>query len=196
MSRIPLLANQFYHIYNRGVNGCNIFHEERNYRYFLQLYVRDIVPILDTYAYCLLGNHYHLLVKIRPESEWREFKPSKQFATFLGSYTKAFNKAYQRTGPLFERPFKRKQVHDLAYFQRLVIYIQQNPQKHGIVDDFREWPFSSYTALVTEKMTHLQRDKVRNWFGGTQELIESHRALSNDVPLRNVVAIMSDDYWD
>jgi REP element-mobilizing transposase RayT len=67
----PLIPGCYYHIYNRGNNGENIFREERNYRYFLQLYVKYIVPIAVTYAYCLLANHFHLLVRIKTEDEQR-----------------------------------------------------------------------------------------------------------------------------
>lgn len=59
----------FYHIYNRGINGCSLFHHSENYEHFLRLYDRYISPVADTFAWCLLGNHVHLLVKIKPESE-------------------------------------------------------------------------------------------------------------------------------
>jgi REP element-mobilizing transposase RayT len=62
---IPLISGHYYHIYNRGNNGENLFVEERNYPYFLQLYARHIFPIADTYAYCLMKNHFHLLVRPR-----------------------------------------------------------------------------------------------------------------------------------
>jgi putative transposase len=54
-----------YHIYNRGNNRENVFVEERNYRHFLQLYAKYIEPVAWTYAYCLLRNHFHFLVKIK-----------------------------------------------------------------------------------------------------------------------------------
>jgi REP element-mobilizing transposase RayT len=62
---IPLISGYYYHVYNRGNNGENLFIEERNYPYFLQLYARHIFPVADTYAYCLMKNHFHLLVRPR-----------------------------------------------------------------------------------------------------------------------------------
>jgi len=62
---IPLQPGQYYHLYNRGNNRENIFREERNYTYFLRLYAKHIEPVAETYAYCLLRNHFHVLVKIR-----------------------------------------------------------------------------------------------------------------------------------
>ena len=65
----PLQHGRYYHIYNRGVNRENLFVEERNYRYFLQLYARHVEPIAYTYAYCLLRNHFHFLVQIKDLTE-------------------------------------------------------------------------------------------------------------------------------
>ena len=69
----PLEPDRIYHIYNRGINGENIFKEERNYAYFLTKYAKCISPIADTYAYCLLKNHFHLAVKIKTEEELLDF---------------------------------------------------------------------------------------------------------------------------
>ena len=57
----PLAYDGYYHIYNRGNNRENIFKETRNYRYFLTLYAKHIEPVADTFAYCLLPNHFHWL---------------------------------------------------------------------------------------------------------------------------------------
>src|SRR3990172_10896941 len=65
----PLLFDSYYHIYNRGTNGENIFLQERNYEHFMRLYARYIEPITDTFAYCLLRNHFHLLVRVKSEEE-------------------------------------------------------------------------------------------------------------------------------
>jgi hypothetical protein len=62
---IPLEPGHYYHIYNRGNNRENIFFEERNFRYFMQLYQKYILPACDTLAYCLMRNHFHLLVRVK-----------------------------------------------------------------------------------------------------------------------------------
>jgi len=61
----PLQPGSIYHIYNRGVNRETIFHEKRNYEYFINLYARHIQPMADTFAFCLLPNHFHLLIEVR-----------------------------------------------------------------------------------------------------------------------------------
>jgi hypothetical protein len=65
----PLLYDTCYHIYNRGNNRENIFIQERNTQHFLNLYSKYIDPVADTFAYCLLRNHFHLAVRVKSEEE-------------------------------------------------------------------------------------------------------------------------------
>ena len=62
---------KFYHIYNCGINGCKLFNEPENYQYFLGLYDKHISPVADTYAWVLMPNHFHLLVRIKDEADIR-----------------------------------------------------------------------------------------------------------------------------
>jgi REP element-mobilizing transposase RayT len=182
-----LQFSQYYHIYNRGNNGETLFREDRNYPYFLELYGRYIELVAETYAYCLMSNHFHLLVRIKSFGEceqvcqslkdWQTYShvyPSRAFANLFSTYTKAFNKSYQRTGSLFEKPFRRKLVDSDRYFAALVAYIHRNPQKHGFVADFRAWPHTSYRAILSDKPTRLQRDAVLGWFSGKHGFEEFH----------------------
>lgn len=179
----------FYHIYNRGNNGEILFREPRNYSYFLRLYAAYIEPVAETYAYCLMSNHFHLLVRIKDlvdceqdcqsSKDWQSSKyssPSRAFSNLFSTYTKAFNKAYQRTGSLFEKPFRRKRVDHDRYFTALVVYIHRNPQHHGFVTDFRDWPYSSYPAIVSDKASRVWRDVVIAWFNSRREFAELHLA--------------------
>jgi REP element-mobilizing transposase RayT len=184
----PLLYDTYYHIYNRGVNRENVFIEERNYDYFLLLYAKHIEPVAQTFAFCLLRNHFHLLVKIKaaeeilfPQSQnqslrdlktLRDLYPSQKFADFLNAYAKAINKAYGRTGSLFQHPFGRVPITNTSQFFRVVAYIHQNPQKHKFVEDFRDWKYSSYGTILSEKQTRLQRTTVLDWFGGKTQFID------------------------
>src|ERR1044072_3778342 len=65
----PLLYDTYYHIYNRGVNGEDIFVQERNYDLFLRLFEKHLLPVCDLFAYCLLKNHFHILVRVKAEEE-------------------------------------------------------------------------------------------------------------------------------
>jgi putative transposase len=196
----PLRHGACYHIYNRGNNGENLFIETRNYAYFLRLYEKHIAPIADTYAYCLLRNHFHLLVRIKTPHEIQQKletarvagsgksvpamiealraikNPSQRFGNLFNAYTKAMNKAYGRTGSLFEHPFHRILIDNPEYFLRLVTYIHQNPQKHGLVDNFCEWPYSSYASTNTS-LTWLSREAIVNRFGGEEQMNQMHNEL-------------------
>jgi putative transposase len=169
----PLRPGAHYHIYNRGNNRENLFVQEKNYRYFLALYGKYIEPVAETFAYCLLPNHFHLLVRIR-DSETTS--PSKAFSNLFNAYARAFNRAYGRTGALFQRPFQRIEVTTNEYLRQLVVYIHRNPEHHKLIANFRDWPFSSYPALITTSSTKVQRGTVCEWFEGVESLISAHES--------------------
>ena len=180
----PLLYSTYYHIYNRGTNRENIFREERNYEYFLKLYIKHIEPVAETFAYCLLRNHFHVLVRVKSEAEIREEtlkvsrkplgSPSQRFSDFFNAYAKAINRAYGRTGSVFQHPFGRVPVTSDRQFWSVIAYIHQNPRKHKFVDDFRVWTWSSYGSLFSERPTRIKRAAVLEWFGGLQRYAELH----------------------
>ncbi|MBN1889086.1 MAG: transposase [Thermoflexales bacterium] len=192
---VPLEHGKYYHIYNRGNNRENLFVEDRNYRYFLQLYAKYIEPVADTFAYCLMRNHFHVLIRIKDLTGLQDLsglkQPSQAFSNLFNAYARAFNKVYQRTGALFERPFGRIEVDSDVYFARLIIYIHQNPQKHGFVADFSEWPFSSYHTLLSTQPTRLKRDEVLGWFGSATDLAATHREL---VVEQHIATLAPEDY--
>lgn len=102
--------------------------------------------------------------------------PSTQFSNFFNAYAKAINKAYGRTGSLFQHPFGRVPVIDSAQFFRVVIYIHQNPQKHGFVKDFRKWKYSSYGVLLSEQPARLAGGQVMDWFGARANFEALHQS--------------------
>lgn len=223
----PLLYDTYYHIYNRGNNRENIFIQERNYEYFMRLYEKHVAPITDTFAYCLLRNHFHIAVRTKSKEEiLKTLKASKQtlkvssvnknlvgqgnpakqdtrqagkplgssvlgsdylsqqFSNFFNAYTKSINNAYGRTGSLFQHPFGRVPITSNRQFWNVIAYVHQNPQKHGFVVDFRDWKWSSYGVLLSEKPTKLNREAVMDWFGNRQSYIELHEQWVSDVNAR------------
>ena len=191
----------YYHIYNRGNNRENLFIENRNYPYFLSLYNKYIEPIADTYAYCLIRNHFHLLVRIKTDKEFRyqtsrdlesrevskKLNPSQAFGNLFNAYAKAINKGYGRTGSLFEERFGRIPVTNDSYFTTLIFYIHYNPQKHGFVDDFRDWEWSSYHALIGKGDTKLKRDEVLPMFDGPKGFEEFHQGMLDEKKLAKLI---------
>jgi REP element-mobilizing transposase RayT len=183
----PLRRGGYYHIYNRGNNRENLFREERNYVYFFDLYVKHVVPVVETYAYCLMRNHFHLLVRITEGSD--PIEPSRRFSNMFNAYARSFNRAYSRTGALFQRPFGRIEVTGERHFTALVTYIHRNPAKHGFVADFRDWPYSSYHTLISTRPTRVRRDIVITWFGGVDDFVAAHAG----VPTFDARDVIGDD---
>jgi len=198
----PLTLGSYFHIYNKGVNGINLFYNHGNYEYFLRLINHHIDPVVETFAWSLLGNHFHLLVRIKEAKEIvidsipkrggktmigfetmsglaREEKltqfASKSFSNLFNAYAQALNKQRGRRGTLFERPFRRKLVTSEEYFRQLVVYIHSNPVHHGFTDNFKDYPWSSYGTINSVKHTKLQRTQVLGWFDGIGNFIDTHR---------------------
>jgi len=156
-------SGAIYHIFNRGNNRENIFIEEKNYYYFLKQLKKYILPVADVYAYCLLKNHFHLLLRIKDEKylpEKVKNKPHLPFSNLFNSYSKSINKMYSRTGSLFEEHLKRKRVDDMEYFTQLIAYIHLNPVKHGFTNDHRSYKFSSFQSYISDKTTGVNKDFI------------------------------------
>jgi REP element-mobilizing transposase RayT len=206
----PLQYEAYYHIYNRGNNGETIFRHKENYLYFLKLYLHHFYLMVETFAYCLLPNHFHFVVWIRSRAEIEALAaktlrvsqisgrgssgqtlrvsavptPSQAFGNLCNAYAKAVNNRYGRTGSLFENPFGRIPVTTDAYFYNLITYVHRNPQKHGIVDDFRNWPYSSYDAILHDKPTRVCKTAVLEWYGDLKQFEEAHEIAPEELPLQ------------
>lgn len=175
---------KIYHIYNRGINGETLFKSEDNFRYFLKKYDYYIGQIADTFAWCLLENHFHFLVKVKEENEISK-KPSQQFSNLFNAYTKAFNKQQNRHGTLFERPFKRKEISDEKYFRNLVLYIHTNAVHHNLVKKVEDYTWSSYASIITNKPSNIRRREVINWFDDKANFIACHQQKNDFLSLKN-----------
>lgn len=192
MNPIPLENGKYYHIYNRGNNGIDLFYENKNYNHFLKLYEKYIDPIAETFAWCLMKNHFHILVYIKETNEIDTTKleysstdkpkivnASKQFSNLFNAYTLAMNKRYNRTGSLFEKNFKRKLVSSENYFQKLIFYIHNNPVHHRFTENIVEYPWTSYGTIISTKDTKLQRNRVLESFNDLENFKYYHSINQN-----------------
>jgi len=173
-----LEPDSFYHVYNRGINSCTIFQNQENYIYFLKQFSKYTNEIVDVYAYCLMPNHFHFLIKVKSKEELETFVKvlnfdkgnhsrglhsssngvSKQMGKFISSYSQSFNKVNNRHGALFESPFKRIRVDTEEYLKNLIIYIHLNPR--DIKMNYETYKFSSYLAMLSNSKTNIMRDEV------------------------------------
>lgn len=199
-----LCPSEYYHLFNRGNNRESVFCRPENSAYFLKKYTRYLLPVVDTYAYCLLPNHFHLLVRVKnveqmlgldgntdlpslknleglarrgDEAATAKFiseMVSEQFRLMFMSYAKAINKQENRVGSLFQKNFKRLCINSDAHLLNLVLYIHANPQLHDLCGDFRDWSDSSYASMLSSSKTNLRRSEVLEWFGGKEQFVLRH----------------------
>ena len=164
---VPLVPGQYYHFYNRGVNRGAIFFERENYLYFIRELRRFLIPASDIIAYCLMPNHYHLLVQIHDD----DFSHSMQL--FGISYTKAINKRYQRVGALFQGAFQSRHITRNEDLLNLSCYIHLNPVLAGLAGSSSEWEFSSYLEFTGDRPGKLpQPGIILNQFPSPQAYVE------------------------
>ena len=124
---------------------------------------------ISIFAYCLMDNHFHIVIRIDEE----EKIVMQNFSNFFNSYAKAFNKQNNRTGSLFEKHFKRIRLEDEEYLKNLIIYVHLNP-KHHLDLNFKDYKFSSYKSILSSKETKLNRDEVLELFGGNDNFVFCH----------------------
>jgi len=137
-------SGNLYHIYNRGNNKQEIFFETRNYEFFRNKIRIHVSSNTDLIAYCLMPNHFHMLVRIQQENE--ENRLNKEIGTMLRSFTRAINLQEERTGSLFQQRTQAKNVSNCAIV--CFNYIHQNPLKAGIAESIEGWEYSSFNEYL------------------------------------------------
>lgn len=152
--------NCLYHVYNRTFQSTRAFRSNRNYRYFREK-LSTLTPLCDMLAYCLMPDHFHLLINIPADSiglaplSNLDESPHMQvicrrIGTILSSYTQGFNKQERRKGSLFQPRTKSKQL-DIDHAITCFHYIHQNPVTAHLVDRIEDWRYSSVHEYVGTK---------------------------------------------
>ena len=163
----------------RGINHENIFNDEEDYFQFIVTLDRMRFRYDDEgspcginctyYAYCLMSNHIHLLIREREESIGETIK------RIASSYVFYYNRKYGRDGHLFRDRFKSEPVNDMGYFTTLLRYIHQNPVKAKLVERVSDYLYSSWGEFdgtvepvfqICDTATVLKRlpfDELKEW---------------------------------
>jgi len=139
MARRPRIeVAGYYHIINRGVEQRVVFYDKDDFEYFIELLIKGCERFnIVLHNYCLMSNHYHLLIEIYDEN-------LSKFMRYLNSnYAVYFNKKYKRSGHLWQGRFKSWYVANEAYLYILMRYIEQNPLKAKMVNKINHYPYSS-----------------------------------------------------
>ncbi len=187
-----MIPGQKYHLFNHANSRENIFIEQRNYAFFLKKLAHYVLPVCKLFGYCLMPNHFHLVLEVRAEEEllvlWQkpatkkqltakelELKTSKAFANLFSSYTQAFNKVYNRKGSLFIPSMKMEGINDDNSFCKVIHYTHANPVHHGFTKKIEDWPHSSFQIFFSKSPTKLEREYVLDIFGGLDAFIIYHQ---------------------
>jgi putative transposase len=182
----PLQAGRYYHVYNRGNNKERLFHFKGNYDFFLEKYFFYLEPIVQTYSYCLLPNHFHFLLRVR-ENEMNPKKVSNQLRKLFICYARHINIQEKRSGCLLSKNFRRVEINHEDYLRRLVLYIHYNPVKHGIVNDFTNYPYSTFSLILLNQFSRFEKKEVIDWFGGIDNFLDYHRIRNDDSRLKKMI---------
>ena len=146
-------STDIYHVILRGINRQQIFYDEEDYEYFISLLDRfKNISHYEIYAYCLMGNHIHILIKT-PEEPLE-----KIFRRIGASFVYWYNLKYQRAGHLFQDRFKSEAVEDDSYFLTVLRYILRNPVKAGLCISPADYPYSNINDFLNEKKHSLPCD--------------------------------------
>ena len=128
------------HVFQRGHNRTAIFHESRDYEFFLTLVCSAARHNgLDVHGFALMTNHYHLIAT--PTSDSALPRAMKQID---GDYVRYYNRKHSRLGTLWSGRYKAKLIEDARYWWTCLTYVERNPVAAGIVATPEEYPWSSY----------------------------------------------------
>jgi len=189
----PLVTDEVYHVYNRGINKQPTFNTKREYQRallalefyrvsnppirlskFLELdkeRQKEIIEVMNKteklvqiICFCLMPNHFHFLLKQKIEQGISKF-----LGNFQNSYTRYFNSRNERDGSLFLDQFKAKRIETDEQLIHVSRYIHLNPHTGFIIktlDELREYPWSSFSNYITGNNGFLEPDLILDMFGG------------------------------
>jgi REP element-mobilizing transposase RayT len=178
----PRYEREFVHAYTRGNNRADLFFDEFDYSGWLRLLARTVTRFRwKCHAYCLMPNHYHLLLEVSRE------RLSAGMRHLNGSFAQRINVRYDRTGHVFEGPYHEELVNDDSYLLELCRYIPLNPVRAKLCSGASDWLASSYraTAGLDHPPPFLTVSFVRSLFGTASTALERYRQFVAEGALRH-----------
>ena len=169
-----IYEDAYYHVMNRGAGRQKIFNTRIDREIFLQTLGEACQQFrIDVHAYCLMGNHYHLLIKT-PQANL-----SRAMRHINGVYTQRYNRLNKTDGSLFRGRYRAILIDSDAYLLHLSKYIHLNPLSAGMVDNLGQYEWSSYSAYIdkVKPPMWLVRDEVYGQLTGTEHKAEDYRCF-------------------
>jgi len=201
--KAKFLYHAYYHLVFKSVDGLLLFGNTSDYDLFLNRFKEFTKDFLDTWAYVLLRNHVHFIVKIRSVEEIEHYINNcsaeeqteavkklaannmktdlldgvieRQVNSFMVSYVRTINNRNNKQGGFFQKPFRRMLITDDSYLQQAIVYVHANAQKHNLVNDFLKYRYTSYHDIIRGNYLYIDTKAVLNFFNGTNKFIEIHR---------------------
>ena len=172
-----IVPGHFFHICNRAVGNESLFLKPPDYYSFLDRIENFVIPVAELHAFCLMSNHYHLLVRTREEVAPELF--TSQMRQLQSTHAKKFNFTNERMGGLFMRPYKRVMIETLPHLITAFWYIHRNPLHHNITRDWESWSYSSYNYYMNNEPGMLTTNFCIDLFGGVEQMQAHHRLQSD-----------------
>ena len=193
--------SQFYHLYNHANGVENIFNKHQDYSNFLNRYLFRLNGLIKTYAFVLMPNHFHLVIKTNTVDETLTYFRNKkliqygfndkpqaveehfnkiirlELSHFFNGYVQSHNRSSQRRGSLFQQNLKRKFIPEEGDLRNVIKYVHRNPIHHAFCDTLEEWPYNSYKYFEEDEESPIEKEAVLELFGGKNLFFEIHNTL-------------------
>ncbi|MFO8128876.1 MAG: hypothetical protein R6T99_03115 [Bacteroidales bacterium] len=186
----PIFSDSYYHIYNRAVRDNTLFYTESDMIIFLRKFRKFVMPYLNVLGFCLLPNHFHLIVKTVDSNDSQHFPSliSEQFRKLFISHAVDINREEIREGTLFERPYRRIRIESENYLKYLLFYVHYNPEKHNIAYKFQDYRYSSYSLCFRKDQSIIDREFVSGLFNNDYgEYLEFHKHHHDEKIIKDLI---------
>jgi REP element-mobilizing transposase RayT len=185
-----------YHLYNKAVSDLVLFREEKDYLFFVTKYQKYFNNYFDTFAYCLIPNHFHFMIRVKANEEIKDAVKkensaaaikylngessfnhfiSDQFRRFFSSFAIKYNNKYHHEGAVFRKRIKKVRVSTDGSIQRLLCYIHHNPIHHKLTEEYSHWNYSSYNDYFDNAKIIIAKKWMINWLGNKSIFNEIHK---------------------
>ncbi len=188
--KVAFVQGSYYHIYNRGANREPIFRSDENFRFLTQR-LKEYTSEwqVTVIAYCLMPNHYHMVLRQDGASALSGFVQA-----VFNSYSKAFNKMHARRGTLFEGPFRANAVLKDEYLVHLCRYVHRNPLDAHLVTNLNDWLYSNYLEWTDQRSgTLVDREFVSSHFPTPQTYTRFVPEYTPSKHLERAIRVLSDE---